>query len=116
VTVEKGLVVLGTITGVVYVLAGIITGIWPSFWDDSSTGDRIGWIALLVGGGVLLLAGLRMSIRSPWPAAVLISVGAVAGALATFWTVVAPIVAITLVVLSILYARRRTAGTAPATG
>ena len=112
-TVEKILVVLGTITGVGYVLGGLITGLWPSFWDDSSTGDRIVWIALLVGGGALLLAGLRMSVRSPWPAAILISVGALAGALATFWTVLVPIVAITLVVLSILYARRAPAGTTP---
>ena len=117
-TVEKVLVVLGAITGVAYVLAGLITGLWPSFWDDSGTGDRIVWIGLLVGGGVLLLAGLRMSARSPWPAAILISLGALAGALATFWTVVVPIVAITLVVLSIMYARRRTAGAgaASATG
>ena len=107
-TAEKVLVVLGTITGVAYVLVGLITGLWPSFWDDSSTGDRIVWMALLVGGGIVLLAGLRISVRSPWPAAILISAGALAGALATFWTVVVPIVAISLVVLSILYARRRT--------
>jgi hypothetical protein len=46
---------------------------------------------------------------------VLISLGALAGAIPTFWTVLAPIAAVTLVVLSIVYARRA-AGAAPATG
>lgn len=114
-TVEKGLVVLGTVVAVVYLLAGVVVGLWPSVWDDSTAGDQIFWIVFLVGGGLLLLAGLRISIRSPWPAAVLISLGALAGALPTFWTVIAPIAALTLVVLSILYARRA-AGAAPATG
>lgn len=114
-TVEKGLVVLGTLVAVAYLLAGVVVGLWPSVWDDSSASDQIFWIVFLVGGGLLLLAGLRFSVRSPWPAAVLISLGAVAGALPTFWTVIAPISALTLVVLSIVYARRMAAA-APATG
>lgn len=64
------------------------------------------WFAMLVGGGVLVLAGLRLLLRSPWAAAVLISVGAVAGSLPVFWTVLLPLVAIALVVLSIVNARR----------
>jgi hypothetical protein len=108
-TVEKALVVLGTVVAVVYLLAGVVVGLWPSVWDDTGTGDQIFWIVFLVGAGLLLLAGLRISNRSPWPAAVLISVGALAGALPTFWTVIAPIAAITLVVLSIVYARGATA-------
>ena len=114
-TVEKALVVLGTVVAVAYLLAGVIVGLWPSVWDDTGTGDQIFWIVFLTGGGLLLLAGLRISMRSPWPAAVLISLGAVVGAIPTFWTVIAPIAAITLVVLSVVYARR-TAGAAPATG
>jgi hypothetical protein len=90
-----------------------VIGLWPSVWDDSSAGDQIFWIVFLVGGSLLLLAGLRISLRSPWLAAVLISVGALAGAVPTFWTVLAPIAALTLVVLSIVYARRRTSA-APA--
>jgi hypothetical protein len=115
VTVEKVLVVLGTVVAVVYLLAGVVVGLWPSVWDDTGTGDQIFWIVFLVGAGLLILAGLRMSNRSPWPAAALISVGALAGALPTFWTVIAPIVAIPLVVLSIVYARRKAAAP-PATG
>jgi hypothetical protein len=115
VTVEKVLVVLGTVVAVAYLLAGIVAGLWPSFWDDTGTDDQIFWIVFLVGGGLLLLAGLRISARSPWPAAALISLGALAGGVPIFWTVIGPIAALTLVVLSIVYARRRTAS-APATG
>ena len=114
-TVEKLLVVLGTLTGIAYLVIGVVGGLWSSHWEDASASDQIIWVALLLGGGVLLLAGIRISKRSPWPAAALISVGAILGALPIFWTLVALLVAITLVVLSVLYARRAT-GTAPATG
>ncbi|MGH3051980.1 MAG: hypothetical protein ACRDM8_03350 [Gaiellaceae bacterium] len=114
-TVEKALVVLGTVVAVAYLLAGVVVGLWPSVWDDTGTDDQIFWIVFLVGGGLLLLGGLRMSKRSPWLSAALISLGALAGAIPTFWTVLAPIAALTLVVLSIVYARRATSA-APATG
>ena len=106
VTVEKGLVVLGFFTAVAYLLVGIIGGLSLSHWDEASTSDQILWAALLVGGGILILAGLRISRRSPWGGFALISVGALAGALPIFWTLIAIVVAIALVVLSFLYARR----------
>jgi hypothetical protein len=68
---------------------------------------------LLVGGAILLFAGLRISRRSPWGGFALISVGALAGALPIIWTLIAVVVAIALVVFSFLYARH-TAGAAPA--
>jgi hypothetical protein len=114
-TVEKVLVVLGTFTGIAYLVIGVVGGLWSSHWEDASASDQIIWIVLLLGGGLLLLAGIRISKRSPWPAAGLISVGAVLGALPIFWTVLALLVAIALVVLSIIYARRA-GGAAPATG
>ena len=112
-TVEKGLVVLGFFTAVAYLLVGIIGGLSLSHWDEASTSDQVLWAVLLVGGGILLLAGLRISRRSPWVGFVLISVGALAGALPIFWTLIAVVVAVALVVLSFLYARR-VASPAPA--
>ena len=113
-TVEKILVVLGTIVAAAYVLIGIIGGLLSSHWEEASgASDRIVWFVLLVGGGVLLFLGLRMSRRSPWLGAALISVGAVAGALPIFWTILALVLAIALVVLSIMYARRA-GGASPA--
>lgn len=111
-TVEKLLVVLGTIVGVAYVLIGIVGGLWSSHWDEASASDQILWVVFLVGGAVLLFIGLRISRQRRWPGAALVSLGAVVGALPIFWTIAAPILAIALVVLSMMYARR--AGTAPA--
>jgi len=115
VTVEKILVVLGTFVAAAYVIIGISGGLLASHWEEASTGDRVIWTVLLVGGGLLLFLGLRMSRRSPWLGAALISVGAVLGALPIFWTIVALVLAIALVVLSIMYARRA-AGASPAPG
>jgi hypothetical protein len=103
---QKVLVVLGTVLGIVYLLAGIIGGAWPSHWEDSSTVDRVLWFIFLAGGGLVLLAGLRLFGRSPSLGAALVSAGALAGALAIFWTIAAPLAAIALVVLSVVCARQ----------
>ncbi len=103
---QKVLVVLGTVLGIVYLLAGIVGGAWPSHWEDSSTVDRVLWFIFLAGGGLVLLAGLRLFGRSPSLGAALVSAGALAGALAIFWTIAAPLAAIALVVLSVVCARQ----------
>lgn len=97
---------LGTFTGVVYILVGIVGGLWPGHWDGSTTGDQALWFVFLIGGGVLLLAGLWLFERSPWAGAGIVSLGALAGALPIFWSVAAPLAAIALVVLSLMCARR----------
>ena len=112
-TVEKALVVLGFFTAVAYLLVGIIGGLSLSHWDEASASDQILWASLLIGGAILIIAGLRISRRSPWAAAALISVGALVGALPIFWTLIALVLAVALIVLSLLYARRAT-GPAPA--
>jgi hypothetical protein len=113
VTLEKALVILGFFTAVAYLLVGLIGGLSLSHWTEASTGDLILWAALLIGGAILLFAGLRISRRSPWGGFALISAGALAGALPIFWTLIALLLAIALVVLSFLYARR-VASPAPA--
>lgn len=105
-SVRSALFWLGGLTGVAYVLAGVLGGWWPGHWDDAAAGDQIIWIVLLVGGGVALLAGLRLIERSPRWGAILVSVGAVAGALVLFWTVIVVVVAVALAVLSVVYGRR----------
>jgi hypothetical protein len=114
VTLEKGLVVLGFFTAMAYLLVGIIGGLSLSHWDEASAGDQILWAVFLVGGAILIVGGLRISRRSPWGGAALISVGALAGALPIFWTLIAVVLAIALVLLSFLYARRVTGGAATA--
>jgi hypothetical protein len=106
VNVRTALFWLGTITGIAYVVVGALGAWWPDHWDDAAASDQILWGVLLVGGGVALLAGLRIIERSPRWGAILVAVGAVAGALVIFWTVIVILVAVTLAVLGVVYARR----------
>ena len=107
--VTTAIVVIGGVLGVAYLAAGIVGGI-AADWEEATTADRVLWIAFLAGGGVLLLAGLwALRAASPWVAAALISVGALAGAIAVFWSLLVPAGAILLVVLSVVRARRLTA-------
>lgn len=103
--VQKALFILGGITAVVYFLATIIAGDIHMSEDGSSSSEPVLWRVVLVGGGLLLIAGLWLVQRSPWVGAALISLGAVAGAVPIFWIVVAPFMALALVVLSLINAR-----------
>lgn len=57
-------------------------------------------------GGLILLGGLRLLSRSPWAGAAVVSAGAVLGALPVVWAIVPLLVALVLVVLGVMYARR----------
>jgi hypothetical protein len=72
-------------------------------WDSQT--DRVIFVTLVVGGGSLMLAGLFVFDRSPRASAALIGVGALAGALGLAWTIVVPLVAVTLVALSVTRVR-----------
>ena len=102
--VQKALFVLGGITAVVYFLATLIGDIRMSE-DGTSTTEPVVWRIVLVVGGLLIIAGLWLVRRSPWAGAGLISLGAIAGTVPIFWTVVMPFVALALVVLSVINAR-----------
>ena len=69
----KALFWLGGLTGVAFIVIGIAGGIWPGHWDDAPASDQILWVALGVGGGLALLAGLRLLPRSPWTGTALAS-------------------------------------------
>ena len=103
--VPKPLRVFGYFAAVAYFIVGIVGGLWPSHWENASGSDQALWIILMVGGSILLVAGLRLFPRSRWGGAVLVSVGAFFGALPIFWTGIALLVAVVLVLLSVRHAR-----------
>jgi hypothetical protein len=105
----KALFWLGGLTGVAFIVIGIAGGIWPGHWDDAAASDQIMWVVLGVGGGLALLAGLRLLPRSPWTGAALVSLGAIVGALPIFWSVLPLLLAVALIVLSVVYARKHSA-------
>ena len=90
-----------------------VSGVVGAFADIEPTRDKVFFVGFLWGAAILIVAGLRAVPSSAWLAAVLTSVGAVAGAVVLFWSVAAPIAAIALVVLSFVRARRQEA---PAAG
>jgi hypothetical protein len=59
------------------------------------------WFGTLIGGGALILAGLAVPARHPNVGRTLICVGSMMGVLATTWTIVVPLVAVTVVVLNL---------------
>ena len=106
VSLHKALFGLGVFTAVAYIIVGIAGGIWPGHWDDTGATDQILWVVFGVGGGLILLGGLRLLPRSPIVGATLVSVGAILGALPVFWTLIPLLLALVLIVLSVMYARR----------
>jgi uncharacterized membrane protein len=97
---------LGYFAAVAYVVVGIVGGLlWPSHWDDASGSDQAWWLLLMIGGAILLVAGLRLFPRSNWGGAILVSVGAFFGALPIFWSFVALVLAVVIVLLAVRHAR-----------
>lgn len=87
-----------------YAAAGII-GLIADVSDGDGS-DLAFWLVFLLGGAALLLAGLFLVQRWSWPSVLLLAVGAVAGAIALVWSIIAPVLALALIVLAVLAARR----------
>lgn len=104
-----GILVLGGLLAAAYLLGAILGGFLIDWEDDGGDNDRWFWILFLLAGALLLVAGLYLANRSRSLAAGLVSLGALLGAVATFWTIVVPLAAAVLIVLSVLWARQPTA-------
>ena len=105
--ITTGTALLGAVLGLGYIVSGIVGWI-ANVADD---GDLAFWLLFLVGGGALVLLGV-FRMRSPALSIALTAIGAVAGALALFWSVVVPILAAALIVLVIMRSRRASPATA----
>ena len=103
---EMALLGLGMFTGIAYLIVGVAGAIWPGHWDAAAASDQILWAVFLIAGGLLVLTGLRLLHGAPGRGAALVPIGAVLGALPIFWALLPLALAITLLVLSVLYARR----------
>lgn len=103
---EKALLGLGMFTAIAYLIVGVAGAIWPGHWDDAAASDQILWAVFLIAGGLLVLAGLRLLRRAPARGATVLSIGAVLGALPIFWALLPLLLAVALIVLSVLHARR----------
>ncbi len=96
------------ILGGLLALAALVLGLLIGFDEDwDSTGERVLWFVLTLGGALLLSAGLWYSTLARTPtAAVLISIGALMVGVAIFWSIIVPVAAIAVVVLAVMWIRR----------
>jgi hypothetical protein len=96
------------VVGGLLALAALVLGALIGFDEDwDSTGERVLWFVLTIGGALLLAAGLWYASRSRTrAAAVLISIGALMAGGAIFWSIVMPVAAIVVVVLTTMWVRR----------
>jgi hypothetical protein len=75
----------------------------------SGDGGLLFWFGTLVGGGVLVLSGTLLQPRRAWPGFSLLTAGCALGLPPTMWTLVVPILLLTLVFLSLRDAQEATA-------
>ena len=85
--------------GVLYIVAGIAETTRAVVTGD---GGIPFWFGSLVGGGAMVLLGALAFRHRPWLSFGLITVGCLAGAVATMWTLVIPLVALAVIVLALL--------------
>jgi len=98
---------LALVMGIAYAAGGIIG--WIADVTDGDGSDLAFWLLFLLGGAALILAGLFLARRWSWSSALLISLGAAAGALALLWSILAPLLAVVLIALTVSAARHQPA-------
>jgi hypothetical protein len=88
--------ILTVFLGVLYVVAGVAETVRAVVTGD---GGIPFWFGSLVGGGTLILVGALAFRHRPRLSGGLVTVGCLAGVLATMWTLVVPLAALAVIVL-----------------
>jgi hypothetical protein len=94
---------LGATVGVVFLMLGVAELV--THLDEPRS--LFFWLPSLWGGGALVLVGVFRTSARPWLSDVLLIIGALLGLLATAWTVLMPVLLLTLVVLTIVRRTRQ---------
>lgn len=89
---------LGGFLGLTYIVLGLVESTIAIRGSDPIV---FFWFPALCGGGALILTGTFKVVRPPLLSIGLVTAGALAGGLATAWTIVGPILSISLIVLRI---------------
>jgi hypothetical protein len=98
----KSLRIVGWVTAALFVAIGIAEA---TYADGTRAHQTLFFVGLTL-FAVLIVAGIKLLDRRPWLGAGLASLGAVLGGISLFWTVAALLLAIAIVALSIVCARR----------
>ena len=88
--------------GIVFIVLGVVeVAVRVLSSDPIDTQAVVYWFVALCGGGTLVLLGGFVITRPGWALAAVV-IGCLMGMIATVWTVLLPVAALALVVLSIL--------------
>ena len=98
-----GVVILGGLLALACAFFGLLVG-FEDDWD--STTEQVVFLLLTLAGAAILLTGLASSRRHARFAGGLIIVGAAICGFMIWWTLIAPFVAVAVVVLAIIWMRR----------
>jgi hypothetical protein len=101
---ETTAAVLALVLAAGYALSAVVGAIADVTDGDGS--DLVFWLVFLLGGAALLVAGLYAVRRWSWPSVLLVSVGALAGALVLVWSLFVPLLALVLIALAVRLALR----------
>lgn len=91
--------ILAVFLGTLYILAGVAETTRAIVTGD---GGIPFWFGSLVGGGALILVGTLAFRDRPRLSGSLVTIGCLAGVLATMWTLVIPLLAVAVIVLVML--------------
>jgi len=75
---------------------------------SSGDGGLLFWFGTLAGGGGLILVGTLVMPHRPMHGAVLTTMGCIAGLLPTMWTVIVPVMLVSLAIASVMHASAET--------
>lgn len=88
--------------GIVFIALGVVeVAVRVLSSDPIDTDAVVYWFVALCGGGTLVLLGSSVITRPGWALAAVV-LGCLMGMIATIWTLVLPVAALALVILSIL--------------
>jgi hypothetical protein len=88
--------------GIVFIALGVVeVAVRMLSSDPIDTEAVVYWFVALCGGGTLVLLGSFVITRPGWALAAVV-LGCLMGMIATIWTLVLPVAALALVILSIL--------------
>ena len=101
----RALRILGWIDAGLFLLVGVGELIVPG---EDSRGSRVLFLAVLTLFAVFVVVGIRLLPTRPWPGVAVASVGAILGGFSLFWTGLAILLAVAIVVLGVICALRVT--------
>ncbi len=100
-TTSMGFILAGVLLAAIYMIGGVSVSLG---WANNGDIPRFWWAFIGLLPGAMILVGLWASMRSPLLGGILITVGAVPLAIMFYWTIILPLLAMTVVIFGVVRA------------